>query len=211
LSFVVLVEEAPVHLVRRKTAPRVVGGRAQRKNRHELTRGLVDPTRREPAIARERPGRGYRHLLAQRDVVRFVMLLPDWPALSIGLHAIVLARGRDDADGFHRDGIVAVCAWERDLVRTVTREHYDAHAEVLDRIGVPIEIEADGDVRCDFTEEAAKAYQLLHILVHELGHHHDRMTTCTKRACARGEPYAESFAREREPLLFDRYARAFGR
>jgi hypothetical protein len=199
-----------VQLIHRKTVPRVVGGRALRKNRHEPTRGLVDPTRPEPAIARERPGRGYRHVLAQRDVATFVALLPDWRQLSVGLHAIVLACGREETDGWHRSGIVAVCAWERELVRTVTRPHYDAHAEVLERIGVPTEIDAEGDVRCDFTPETARAYQLLHVLVHELGHHHDRMTTSSMRACARGEDYAESFARERESLLFDRYARTFG-
>jgi hypothetical protein len=45
-----------------------------------------------------------------------------------------------------------------------------------------------------WTENTARAYQLLYMFLHELGHHHDRMTTRSRRATARGEPYAESYA-----------------
>src|SRR4051812_42395792 len=43
----------------------------------------------------------------------------------------------------------------------------------------------------------------------ELGHHHDRMTTWTKRQCGRGESFAESFAREHEDEIIARYQKAF--
>ena len=40
----------------------------------------------------------------------------------------------------------------------------------------------------------ARAFQLLNILPHELGHHHDRITTSGKRRPQRGESYAENYA-----------------
>src|SRR4051812_16304253 len=100
-----------MHSTPRKTAPRVVGGRAMRKNNHEVTRGLVDPYRGYPAVARERPGRGYRHVLGQRDVHAFLGILPDWAELSRGLSAIVLAPGDELVDGRIQRGIIELCAW----------------------------------------------------------------------------------------------------
>ena len=63
---------------------------------------------------------------------------------------------------------------------------------------------------CEFTEAQARAYQLLHILLHELGHHHDRMTTKPKVRASRGEPYAEAYALQYEARIWDRYQEAFG-
>jgi len=51
----------------------------------------------------------------KRDIERFINLLPDWEELSIGLNAIVLAPGNGRCDGWHRPGIVALCAWEMEL------------------------------------------------------------------------------------------------
>lgn len=192
---------------RRKTAPRVVGGRAMRKNNHELTRGLVDPLRDHPVIARERPGRGYRHVLGQRDVRDFLEILPDWQELCRGLSAIVLSPGNPHVDGRHRDGIIELCAWEVELVREHSEEHYEAHRDVFERLAIPCEPSDAGWVLCRFDERSARAFQLLHVLLHELGHHHDRMTTRAQKHTARGEAYAEAFAREREAVVWDRYAR----
>ena len=52
----------------RKSTPKVVDGRAQRKNRSA-------PTRTAPLIRREQPGKGYRHFVRKRDVLMFVDLL----------------------------------------------------------------------------------------------------------------------------------------
>jgi hypothetical protein len=43
-------------------------------------------------------------------------------------------------------------------------------------------------------EFAAGRDAVMHVLPHQLGHHHDRMTTPTQRYAARGEPYAEEYA-----------------
>ena len=194
--------------IHRKTAPRVVGGRAMRKNRHEQTRGLIDETRGYPIIVRERPGRGYCHVVSQRQILAFVELLPDWAELSRGLHAIVLAPGNESADGTHNRGVITLDAWEAELERVVVASWYAAHANVLDRLGVPCEPFREDDedvVRCKFDRRTARDFHLLHVLLHELGHHHDRMTTRTRRDCARGEHYAESFALERERVVWERY------
>lgn len=88
-------------------------------------------------------------------------------------------------------------------------DHYEDHKAVLDRLGVrshPIE----NGVMCEFTEAQARAYQLLHILLHELGHHHDRMTTKSKVRASRGEPYAEAYALRHEAMIWKRYQETFG-
>jgi len=54
------------------------------------------------------------------------------------------------------------------------------------------------------------AYQLLHIFLHELGHHCDRMSTKSRRDSGRGEPFAEEWAYRYERVLWDRYLETFG-
>jgi hypothetical protein len=60
-----------------------------------------------------------------------------------------------------------------------------------------------------FTETSAQAFLLVHVLVHELGHHHDRMTSPSRRDCTRGEPYAEEYARRYEDRIWPAYCRVF--
>ena len=52
----------------------------------------------------------------------------------------------------------------------------------------------DGGLVAKWTEDTVRAYQRLDVLLHELGHHHDRMSTRRQREIARGEPYAECYA-----------------
>lgn len=55
-----------------------------------------------------------------------------------------------------------------------------------------------------------RAYQLLHVALHELGHHHDRMTTKSKRRASRGEGFAERHALNYGDRIWERYLEAFG-
>lgn len=87
----------------------------------------------------------------------------------------------------------------------VQRKNRAAH---LDRLGVPAR-KGPGCYELRFTEGTARAYQLLHIFLHELGHHYDRMTTRSKRT-SRGEPYAESYATKHAETVWDRYLAEFG-
>jgi hypothetical protein len=65
-------------------------------------------------------------------------------------------------------------------------------------------------VVCKFSEEAARAHQLLATLLHELGHHHDRMTTKSKSQASRGESYAEEYAKRYTDQIWTRYLETFG-
>lgn len=194
----------------RKTSPRVIGGRAQRKNRWQRSPSYVHAPPPELVIDRPNPGPRYRHLLRKDDIRRFIRLLPNWEELSVGLRAIVLAPGECNCDGWYHSGIVAVCAWERELWRDVERAHWEEHRKVLDLLGVPYRSLGDGYVRCEWTLSSARAYQLTHILLHELGHHDDRMRTRSKRRCARGEPYAENYAIRYADRIWENYLCEFG-
>ncbi len=97
----------------RKTNPEVIGGKVQKKNRTERSPTVYDPRTGGLCVYRLKPGYGYRHVLRQQDVAKFLRLLPDRHRLTDGLNAIVLAPGNDRCDGWYRPGVVAVCAWER--------------------------------------------------------------------------------------------------
>jgi hypothetical protein len=99
----------------RRGTLKVKDGRVQKKNNWELTPNYYSHGQRELVIDRQRPGEGFRDVLLQRDVEKFITLLPDWEELSVGLNAIVLAPGEDETDGFHSPGVVHICAWETDL------------------------------------------------------------------------------------------------
>jgi hypothetical protein len=197
----------------RKSAPRVKGGRVQKKNNWSLTGDYYITPQALPVVDRLDPGPGYRHLLYRKDIHVFVGLLPDWQELSIGLNAVVLAPGSWGDDGSYSvprgGGVVTLTAWPRDLWEEVSTEYAVGHRDILDRLGV--ETKSQGDwVLLKWTESQARAYQLLHIFLHELGHHHDRMTTRRQANTSRGEPYAEAYARKYEGLIWDRYLAALG-
>ena len=194
----------------RKSAPRVVGGQVRKKNNWALSTDYYDaPQPRMVEIDRKRPGDGYKHVLTKSDVYKFLEILPDFQTLAVGLNAIVLAPGNYWRDGYHVPGVVHVCAWESDLWQEYAEDYYNEHADIWERLGVPCEATSDGFL-CKFTEEAVRGYQLLHILLHELGHHHDRMTTRCQKRSGRGEVFAEAYARENEALIWQKYQKAFG-
>src|SRR5579871_6690045 len=164
----------------RKSTPRVIQGRVQKKNNWTASPDYYTTSYAMPVVDRKRPGEGYRHLLKKRDIDDFLALLPDWPELSKGLNAIVLAPGEYDMDGYHVPGVVHLCAWDRELWRELTAKHFEEHRDLFARLGIPCEPIEDYYL-CKFEESTARAYQLLHVLLHELGHHHDLMTTRSRR------------------------------
>lgn len=194
----------------RKTGTKVRDGKVQRKNRTELSNHYSQVRQSELVIDRQRPGEGFRHYLTIADVRTFIGILPNWEELSIGLDAIVLSEGREDM-GWHWDGVVAVSAWEREFTVDWDTTFVKEHETVLDRLGVEREL-IDGDPEgtwCYFDENSIKGFQLMHNLLHELGHHHDRMTTKSKKLAARGEKFAETYALEFAEKLWDDYFRTF--
>jgi hypothetical protein len=198
-----------MRIANRKSSPKVLGGKVQRKNNHSLTGDYYIIEQRMPVIDRKRPGKGFRHLLKQKDIHDFISILPDWKELSLGLNAIVLAPAHSTAFGYHVPGVVHICAWDEDLWLELSKDCYEREREILERLGVPCE-EVKGWMLCKFTESTARGHQLLATLLHELGHHHDRMTTKSKMDSARGESYAEAYARTYSDRIWNQYQEVFG-
>jgi hypothetical protein len=112
--------------------------------------------------------------------------------------------------GWCAPGFVGISAWEEELWWDDARPHFVAdHRDVFELLGVDFS-EEGGRWTVKWTEGQARAFQLLHIFLHELGHHHDRMTTRAKRHAGRGEPYAEECARRYFDRIWDNYLRVFG-
>lgn len=192
----------------RRTATKVRNGTVRRKNNWDQTPGLWEP---QPhlTIRRERPRPGYRHVLFQRDIERFIALIPDWNELSRGVNVILLDGKRTDCDGWYNRGVVALTAWSREMRYALDMDWYTAHRRFLDRIGLRVEWRMTDLMAC-WTDATVRAYQLLHVFLHELGHHHDRMMTRTRRWPARGEDYAEQYAWAYEEQMWEQYVTEFG-
>ncbi len=190
----------------RKSTPKVKSGRVQKKN--NWTKTPRKSGERIPLIDRQRPNDGYRHFLKRRDIEEFISILPDWDELSRGLDVVVLSS-RDDSMGWCSPGTVAICAWEAELWwEEADRDFVESHRDVLERLGVAIE-QKGGNLVVKWTEPQARAFQLLHIFLHELGHHHDRMTTRSRRSAARGESFAETYADRYASRIWDEYLARF--
>ncbi|MCJ8328616.1 MAG: hypothetical protein HRT89_10795 [Lentisphaeria bacterium] len=188
-----------LHRIRNKLVPEIRDGRYP----------IVEAYESMPEIIKRKPGSGYKHLLRKSEIYTFIELIPDWELISEGLDCIILDTCLDDCMGWHSDNTIAISAWEREIVwRDCDYEFYTEHRATLERLDVPVEKHGK-DVHIMFTENTAKAFQLLHIFLHELGHHHDQMTTKKKRNPGRGELFAEKWALEYEELIFDEYVRHF--
>ena len=191
----------------RRTATKVKDGRVQRKNRH------IPTGRLGYVLDRESPGRGFRHVLSKRDLQTFIDLIPNWDQLSQNHERIVLA-GHHPGDAayefYHREetGAIFLHAWHEDLWTELTPAYFEAHADIFERIGVSFD-RVQGAFLCRFTETQARAFMLLHVFMHELGHHHDRLHQKHRRS-TKGEDYAERFATMRFKELFLAYVRVFG-
>src|SRR3954447_3143258 len=189
--------------------PRVRSGKQYQSERSAPAPADHNAQRPCPELFRKHPGTGHRHVLRVRHVRQFLSILPEWPSLAVGLNVILLAPARPSCDGFHRPGLVAICAQPRSLSPLVPNGQYiRRHRDLFDRVGVPIE-KADAGHVLHFTEDTLRAYQLLHVFLHELGHHHDRMTTRSRRRASRGEHFAELYARTNGDYIWSSYFKQF--
>jgi len=194
---------------RKKITPKVHNGMVLNKHNHRLTPSYWTHYLPVTIIDRFKPGPGFRHFLKKRDIFAFIELLPDWDVLAQGLDAIVLVPGDSGTDGWYDHGVIAICAWERDMWRKVTPDYYVEHKEIFERLKVEGVKQSDGYL-CKFNVKSIQAFQLLHVLLHELGHHYDRMTTKSKREASRGEPFAEQYCTKYEQTIWDSYLSTFG-
>jgi hypothetical protein len=63
---------------------------------------------------------------------------------------------------------------------------------------------------CYFTPLQAKAYMLMHVFLHELGHHVDKLRSKKQNRMLGGEEFAENYAKRRFHELWDDYVIKFG-
>jgi hypothetical protein len=194
----------------RRTAPKVRHGQVQWKNNWTRSRDDYHAWKQsEIRLDRRAPGDGYRHLLTIAQLRTAVTLLPDWSEAARGLDAIVLDAGDRNTMGWHLPGVVAICAWERDLWwRKATRWFLNENRDLLDLLDVE-RVKAGGRTELRWTEAQARAFQVLDVLPHELGHHHDSMTTKSGAHAARGEPYAAQYAKRALETMWPRYLEEF--
>lgn len=159
-------------------------------------------------IRRESPGKGFHHFLTRKDVRAFIELIPQWSLISGGLDYVLLARGEPGCDGWYDGTVVAINAWEQDGWRSVPADYYAIHKHVLERLNVET-VKSGQNYLCKFNCGSIKAFQLLHVFLHELGHHFDKISTRSKRVSSRGEAFAEQYASGFQDLIWKRYTERF--
>jgi hypothetical protein len=179
----------------RKTATRVKKGRVGKKNNWASDRGdYFAWPQAEIRLDRRDPGPGYRHVLTVGQLRKSLSLLPDWDEVALGLDAIVIGEGRPDAMGWYSDRVIVLCAWpaESGFWGEADKDWIDDNIDLLSLLGVEVD-EQDGRFGLLWTEAESRAFMLLDVLPHELGHHHDLMTNRSGRV-SRGEPFATEYA-----------------
>lgn len=191
----------------RKTTPKVKNGKVQKKNNHNLTSNYWNTRQDSLQIDVENPGKGYKHFLKKKDIINFLEILPDWNEIDIELDAILLAEG-GGSDGWYSNGVIGICAWDKNMTCSLNKDFFNDHIELFKKLNLQFEIQREGVV-CHFNESQIKAYQLLHIFLHEIGHHHDRITTKERNDSVRGEGYAESYAEKYEVKIWNKYFEIF--
>jgi len=193
----------------RKSAPKVKNGRVQKKNRHELTPNYWNTRQHTVQIDVEKPGKGCKHFLKKRDIVKFLGLLPNWEEVSVGLDAVVLATVEAGCDGWYSNGVIGICAWDQNKTIETSASYFEDHQAIFDRLNVEYANTKNGII-CHFTDHQIIAYQLLHIFLHELGHHHDRISTKHPTSnIPHGEDYAENYAFKCEKIIWNRFFECF--
>jgi hypothetical protein len=189
----------------RKTAPKVRDGQVQKKNRHAPTR------LNSLSVGLSRPRSGLVHVTTKQDIWKFLRLLPDWKRVSTDLDLIYLLDSSTDCDGWYeypQRPMIALAPWADDLQMWTTKSYYAAHREIFATLGVSCAPGENEETICQFTEDSARAYQLLHIFLHELGHHHYRITEGRGRYGGT-EKHAEDYAIKWQHRIWKNYCEQF--
>lgn len=194
-----------------RQTPRVKDGAVQKKHRWDYyTREYeVREGDGELPIIRVPASRGCRHLVSEDELRRFLTIIPDWELYSLGLRGLVLGSGDDGSYGWHDVGVVCVNAWGAAIEETWPMDFFEEHEDVLERLLVPVEVEGE-EVHCAFTKKTAAGFLLMHVFLHEIGHHYDRMQTKAKLDSPRGEAFAEDFGNALAEDMWEVFFREFG-
>lgn len=192
----------------RKTSTKVVGGRVTRKSRSDLSEvhGYV--------IEKVAAGKGFTHVVSARQLERFIELIPNWSALSSRLERIVLDHGQPNYFGYHqfhhreKTATIALCAWPKELWTPLSPRFFSEHREIFETLGVSYQINLTR-VTCHFSVAQARAFSLLNVFLHEVGHHHDSLRRRGVGLPGK-ERIAEEFARGLFETMLPLYQAQFG-
>jgi hypothetical protein len=185
----------------RKSAPGVKGGKVQKKNRQALSPDIYEHDFEHIVFQRKRPAKGYFHPVSITDLKRFIDLIPDWEEAATKVRAIVLTPGHVWRAGQYDEvGVIKLDAWPKEETIYLG----EPSRWLAEQMGFEVPAQSV------FTPSQARCYQLLATLLHELGHHVDRMTTRAMKSCANGEPFAIAYELRRQRELWDAYVREFG-
>ena len=199
-----------VQAYNRKTSPKVIAGLVQRKNNHSKT------ARNGYVVDRKRAGKGYRHVLKKKDIHDFTDIIPNWNTVCEGIESIVLDAGDEFLDGLYRHysyegtGIIWLSAWAEGMWINLNNDYFTEHQWHLDTLGVVYE-KKNEEWCCHFTESQAKAFMLLHVFLHELGHHVDKLRSKKQNVIKGGEEFAENYANQTFMEIWPVYVDKFGR
>jgi hypothetical protein len=192
----------------RRTATKVVNGQVTRKSRYDLTGDRGYFIRKEPAA------RGFTHVVSRNQLREFLKIVPGWPEVADRLDAIVLTGGSTGYFGYHSVfrhsnlAMIALCAWEKNLWKTFGYDFYRDNRRVLDALGVDCRMDFHS-VTARFTVAQARAFSLLDVFMHELGHHQDWLRR-RGRGLPDKEKIADGYAARHFEQLFPIYCEKFG-
>jgi len=196
--------------LQRKTNPKVVSGTVQKKNNDHPTHNYYDDREPELVIDRRRPGPGARHLLKVEDIKKFVSIIPGWDELGSGIDAIALLPFSEDQFGsYNLQGVIKIRAWPTNLWVEMSDDLDHRKGWLIQTLGVETEGLSYGGYLAKFTENQAKAFQLLGTFLHELGHHVDRMNCRRKHDCPGGEPFAIQFEQDMQKVVWPKFSTSF--
>ncbi len=194
----------------KKTSPKVIGGLVQRKNNHSKT------ARNGYVIDRRRAGKGFRQVLKSKDIHDFTDIIPDWEVICEGIESIIIDAGDECRDGLYRHyndedtGVIWLSAWPEGLWVEFNDTYFKQHQWHLDLLEVVYEKKGNEWV-CHFTESKAKGFMLLHVFLHELGHHVDKLRSRKKNVLRGGDRFAENYANQTLKEIWQDYCVKFGR
>lgn len=192
----------------RRTSTKVVDGRVTRKSRTNWSSVDGCVIRNYPA------GRGYRHVVSPKQLREFLEIIPHWAKHSYRLESVALVGAKQDSFGYFTSfqhakvSMIALCAWPKNLWLELSPGFFHNHREIFEQLGVAYKFRIDR-VICEFTVAQARAFMLLNVFMHELGHHRDWLRR-------RGHPLpgkeevAEDFARRYWDMLHPLYCERFG-
>jgi len=192
---------------------RIKGGRPKPKpNRSDHLRWFPGPPGRF-RVVRKPPGRQRYHPAGAEEIERFVGLIPSWEEISCDLDGVMLCapwqEEYPDTEGLYGEHAIILFSWPRQPEERFRHSFTRQLPEVAGRLSLR-ERRKDRDYAVTWSPSQARAYVLLFVLLHEIGHHVDWLLCRRGRYARRGESFAEDWAADCRQRIWDCFLQAFG-